>query len=133
MEDNDGDIRLLEEAFKETDLRVNLHVVRDGEQALKFLHREPPHEKAPRPAFVLLDLNLPLKRGDQVLAEIKQDASLRQIPVFILSTSTRIDDISQAYDLHANCYIPKPAELEELMQMGRQIESFWLSTAVLPA
>jgi CheY-like chemotaxis protein len=133
VEDNPGDIRLLEEALKETTFDFHLYVVRDGEQALAFLRQEENYQAVPRPAFVLLDLNLPRKDGREVLATVKHDRRLRQIPVFILSTSTRAEDIARAYDLHANCYIPKPVDLEKLVQVGRAIQAFWLGAAALPA
>jgi two-component system, chemotaxis family, response regulator Rcp1 len=132
VEDNPGDIRLMQEAFREAGFAGRLHIARDGEEAMAFLRREGPYKKSPRPALILLDLNLPRKDGREVLGEIKRDRLLRQIPVFILSTSTGSDDIAKAYDLHANCYIPKPVDLETLVKMSQQIEQFWLSTAVLP-
>lgn len=133
MEDNPGDVRLLEEAFKDGKFQGRLHVVRDGEQAMAFLRREAPYEESPRPSFILLDLNLPRKGGHEVLSEVKQDSALRQIPVFILSTSTGSQDITTSYDLHANCYIPKPVDLESLVQMSQRLEAFWLKTAVFSA
>lgn len=132
VEDNPGDIRLLREAFKESGFSGRLHVVHDGEEALAFIRREGRFANSPRPSFVLLDLNLPRKDGHEVLAEIKCEKQFRQIPVFILSTSTGCDDISKAYDLHANCYIPKPVDLEKLVLMSQRLEAFWLNTAVLP-
>ena len=107
-------------------------VAKDGEQALAFLRREDPYVDAAAPSLVLLDLNLPRKNGREVLAEIKSERSLRHIPVFVVSTSTREEDVAAAYDLHANCYIPKPLDLEGLIEMGRLIEAFWLKMAVLP-
>jgi two-component system, chemotaxis family, response regulator Rcp1 len=134
VEDNPGDVRLVEEALKEGGFgSCKLSVVSDGEQALAFLHREISFENSPRPTFILLDLNLPRKNGREVLAEIKQDEHLRQIPVFILSTSTRSEDIDKAYDLHANCYIAKPSDLNGLVAVGKIIETFWLRTVMLPA
>jgi chemotaxis family two-component system response regulator Rcp1 len=133
VEDNPGDVRLLEEAFKEGRFFGRLHVVNDGEQALAFLRRQHPYENSPRPHLVLLDLNLPLKKGHEILAEVKDEKELRQIPIFILSTSSGSEDISKAYDLHANCYIPKPIAFENLIRMGQHIQAFWLCTAVLPA
>jgi chemotaxis family two-component system response regulator Rcp1 len=132
VEDNPGDVRLMQEALKEIGMGAHLHVARDGDEALAFLRREGRFQHAPRPSFVLLDLNLPRKNGPEVLAAIKQDQRLRQIPVLVLSTSTRAEDIAKAYDLHANCYIPKPVDLERLVEVGRQIEAFWLATALLP-
>ncbi|HEX5432076.1 MAG TPA: response regulator [Bryobacteraceae bacterium] len=132
VEDNPGDIRLMREAFKESGFTGRLHVVRDGEQALAFLRREEPFVNSPRPTFILLDLNLPRKDGREVLAEIKSEKQFRQIPVFVLSTSTACEDISKAYDLHANCYIPKPIDLERLVLISQRMEAFWLHTAALP-
>ena len=132
VEDNPGDVRLIREAFKESGVPGNLRIARDGEQAMQYLRREGPYQDSPRPTFVLLDLNLPRKDGCEVLAEIKGAAELRCIPVLILSTSTRDEDIQRAYDLHANCYIPKPTDLEKLVELGRELKSFWLCTAALP-
>jgi len=132
VEDNPGDARLMREAFKESGLVGNLHVARDGEQALAFLRQEGAYVNSPRPAFILLDLNLPGMHGSEVLAHVKANESLRQIPVFILSTSTRSEDINAAYHLHANCYIPKPVDLGRLLEIGKIIESFWLGTVALP-
>ncbi|HVO98898.1 MAG TPA: response regulator [Bryobacteraceae bacterium] len=133
VEDNPGDIRLIQEAFKEGGVSSRLNIARDGEQALAFLRREGSFSKSPRPAIILLDLNLPRKDGREVLAEIKKDKALRQIPVVILSTSTAIEDVHRAYDLHANCYVSKPLDVETLVQLGKSLEEFWLSTAILPA
>jgi two-component system, chemotaxis family, response regulator Rcp1 len=130
VEDNPGDVRLLQEAFKDGNFGGRLHVVHDGEQALAFLRRETPFEASPRPSFILLDLNLPRMGGHEVLSEVKGAKDLRQIPVFILSTSTGSEDINNAYDLHANCYIPKPVDLDKLVQMCQRLEAFWLSTSV---
>lgn len=133
VEDNPGDIRLLQEAFKESGFSSRLSVARDGEQALAFLRQQGEYATSPRPAFIILDLNLPRKDGREVLAEVKKDKLLRRIPVVILSTSTSTEDVQRAYDLHANCYVPKPLDLEHLVQLGRSLEEFWLSTAILPA
>lgn len=132
VEDNPGDIRLIQEAFKEGGISSRLNIARDGEQALAFLRQEGVFAKSPRPAFILLDLNLPRKDGREVLYEIKRDKALRQIPVVILSTSTAAEDVRRAYDLHANCYVPKPLDVEKLVQLGKSLEEFWLSTAILP-
>jgi len=123
----------MQEAFKEGGFRSHLNITRDGEQALAFLHQHAPYQHSPRPAVILLDLNLPRKDGREVLAEIKKEENLRRIPVVVLSTSTRDTDIRNAYDLHANCYIPKPVDVEKLMQVLGMIEEFWLGTAILPA
>lgn len=133
VEDNPGDARLVQEAFKEGGFTGRLHVVRDGEEALSFLRRQRGFENSPRPSFILLDLNLPRKNGHEVLAEVKMEKDLRKIPVFILSTSANPNDISAAYDMHANCYIPKPVDIDQLVQIGQRLEAFWLNAAVLPA
>jgi chemotaxis family two-component system response regulator Rcp1 len=133
VEDNPGDIRLMQEVFQESGFFSNLNITRDGEQALAFLRQEGAYSDSPRPAFVILDLNLPRKDGREVLAEIKMDKNLRQIPVVILSTSTSLEDVRYAYDLHANCYVPKPLDIEHLVAFGKSLEEFWLSTVILPA
>jgi two-component system, chemotaxis family, response regulator Rcp1 len=133
VEDNPGDIRLIQEAFKEGKVSSHLNITRDGEQALAYLRQEGEYAQSPRPAFIILDLNLPRKDGREVLAEIKKDNKLRQIPVVILSTSTSTEDVRYAYDLHANCYVPKPLDMETLVAFGKTLEEFWLSTAILPA
>jgi chemotaxis family two-component system response regulator Rcp1 len=133
VEDNAADVRLMQEVLKECGLTGKLSIVRDGEQALAFLHQQGSFQKCPRPALILLDLNLPRKSGRAVLAAIKQDQLLRRIPVIVLSSSTLPADIAEAYDLHANCYIPKPVDLDQLLRIGKQIEAFWMNTSVLPA
>ena len=130
VEDNLGDIRLMQEALRDTGSLI--HVTRDGEQALKFLRQESPYQKAPRPEMVLLDLNLPRKGGREVLASVKEDPLLRHIPILVLSTSTSEEDIGRAYALHANCYIPKALDMEALAQISKLIET-WLCTVILPA
>lgn len=132
VEDNPGDVRLIREAFKESGVPGSLRIACDGEQAMQYLRREGDYKDSRRPTFVLLDLNLPRKDGCEVLAEIKGAAELRRIPVLILSTSTREEDIQRAYDLHANCYIPKPSDLEKLVELGRELKAFWLCMAALP-
>lgn len=131
VEDNAGDIRLLKEAFRECGLTTGIHVTRDGEQAMAFLKQEGNYRGSPRPSLILLDLNLPRKDGREVLAEIKREQSLRVIPVVIFSTSRRREDVLQAYDLHANCYIPKPDNLESLIDIGKVIQRLWLDAAIL--
>ena len=133
VEDNPGDIRLMQEAFKEGGFRSRLNVTRDGEQAMAYLHRTGPYADCPRPDIILLDLNLPRKHGREVLAELKNEADLRQIPVVVLSTSTSPEDVRESYDLHANCYIPKPIDLDGLIELGKLIERYWLATAILPS
>ena len=132
VEDNPGDVRLTQEAFKEGKLANRLHAVHDGEAALAFLRREGPYREAVRPDLILLDLNLPRKDGREVLATIKADELLRRIPVVILTTSKAEQDILRAYDLHANCYITKPVDLEQFLLVVRAIEDFWLMVVKLP-
>ena len=132
VEDSLGDIRLTREAFKEGKLTNRLHVVSDGEAALAFLRREGPYRKAVRPDLILLDLNLPKTDGREVLAAIKADETLRRIPVIILTTSKAEQDILRAYDLHANCYITKPVDLEQFLLVINAIEEFWLQIVKLP-
>ncbi len=133
IEDNAGDVRLLEEAFKEAEFDCNLRVIRDGEQALAFLKRTGTYAKSPRPKLVLLDLNLPRKGGREVLAEMKTERSLRSIPVVVLSTSANSEDIDAAYSLHANCYIVKPEDMDSLVRLSKLLQSFWLRAVRLPA
>ncbi len=132
VEDNPGDVRLTREALKEAKVRNNLYVVGDGEKALAFLHQEGEFKDAPRPDIIMLDLNLPKKNGQEVLAEIKSDPSLRRIPVVILTTSKAEEDILRSYDLHANCYITKPVDFEQFIKVVQSIEEFWLTVVRLP-
>ncbi len=132
VEDNPGDVRLTVEALKEGKVRNILHTVEDGEEALNFLRRQGTYSKAPRPDLILLDLNLPKKNGREVLAEIKEDPDLRRIPVVILTVSRAEQDILKTYDLHANCYISKPVDLEQFLTVVRSIENFWLTVVKLP-
>jgi CheY-like chemotaxis protein len=132
VEDNPGDVRLTREAMKEAKLRNQLHVVSDGVEALAFLRRQGAYANAVRPHLVLLDLNLPRKDGREVLAEIKQDTSLRRIPVVILTSSEAEVDILKAYDLHANCYISKPVDIEQFLTVVKSIEDFWVTIVKLP-
>lgn len=132
VEDNPADIRLTREALAEGKVRNNLHVAPDGVVALELLRREGPYADAPRPDLILLDLNLPKKNGRELLAEIKEDESLRQIPVVVLTTSEAEEDILRSYQLHANCYVTKPVGLEQFLNVVRQIDSFWLEVVKLP-
>ena len=132
VEDNPGDVRLTIEALKEGKVRNNLTTVEDGEEAMNFLRRQGAYSKVPRPDLVLLDLNLPKKNGRGVLAEIKDDPDLKRIPVVILTVSEAEQDIIKSYNLHANCYITKPVNLEQFIQVVRSIEDFWLSIVMLP-
>jgi chemotaxis family two-component system response regulator Rcp1 len=132
VEDSPADVDLTREALDDAKLHNNLHVVTDGVEALEFLRREGSYADAPRPDLVLLDLNLPKKDGREVLAEIKADPILRRIPVVILTTSQAEQDILKSYDLHANCYVTKPVDLDQFVTVVRSIENFWLVIAKLP-
>ena len=132
VEDNPGDIRLTQEAMKEGDLPNKLHVVKDGVEAIAFLRRQGPYSDAPRPDLILLDLNLPKKSGREVLEDIKSDPALKTIPVVVLTTSDAKTDVVNVYQLHANCFITKPVDLEEFMNVVRRIEEFWFSIVQLP-
>ncbi len=132
VEDNRGDIRLIEEALKDSQVPHQIVSVRNGMDAMAYLHQEGEYADAPRPDIILLDLNLPKKDGREVLAEIKSDPKLKRIPVVVLTTSRNDDDIRQSYDLHVNCYITKSRNLSELFKIVKGIEEFWLSTVSLP-
>jgi CheY-like chemotaxis protein len=132
VEDNPGDVRLTQEAMKETKVHNTMHVVSDGEEALAFLRKEGKYPKAPRPDLIILDLNLPKKGGREVLAEIKADESLRTIPVVVLTISKAEEDILKSYKLNANCYIAKPIDLDQFVKVVKAIEDFWLSVVKLP-
>ena len=132
VEDNPGDARLTQEAFRESKVANNLHVVSDGALAMEFLRRQGPYAKAPRPDIVLLDLNLPKKDGRQVLVEMKSDPELKSIPTVVLTTSEAEQDIVQSYQLHANCYLTKPVDLDKFLKIIRCIEDFWLTFVKLP-
>ncbi|MCE3239778.1 MAG: Two-component system response regulator [Deltaproteobacteria bacterium] len=133
VEDNPGDVRLTKEALKEGKLLNQLTVVGDGVEALSFLRKQGIYADAPQPELILLDLNLPKKDGREVLAEIKADPNLRRIPVVVLTTSSSEEDILKIYDLHANCYITKPVDLEQFMGVVKSIEDFWVSVVKLPS
>jgi CheY-like chemotaxis protein len=133
VEDNPGDVRLTREALKEGKVHNNLHVAPDGVEALAFLRREGRYADAVRPDLILLDLNLPRKGGREVLEEIKGDPSLRHIPVVILTSSSAEQDIARAYDLHANCYISKPVDLDQFIMVVKSIEDFWFTVVKLPS
>lgn len=132
VEDNPGDVRLTLEAMKENKMYINTHVVEDGVEAMAFLHREGKYSGAPRPDLILLDLNLPKKDGREVLAEVKADADLKRIPVVILTTSQAEEDIIRTYELHANCYVTKPVDLDQFIRVVKYIEEFWLTIVRLP-
>ena len=130
VEDNPGDVRLTIEALRESKVHNNLHVARDGVEALAFLRREDPH--AIRPDLVLLDLNLPRKDGREVLADLKADPQLHTIPVVVLTTSRAEQDVLRTYELQANCYITKPVDLDQFITVVKSIENFWLTIVTLP-
>ena len=132
VEDNPGDVRLTIEAMRESKVLINLNVAPDGEEALAFLRREGKHQGAPRPDLILMDLNLPKKDGREVLAEIKFDPDLRRIPVVVLTTSRAEEDILRTYDLHANCFITKPVDLDQFITVVEAISDFWFSVVRLP-
>ena len=133
VEDNAADVRLTQEALREGKVKNNLAVARDGDEAIKMLRREGPFANATRPDLILLDLNLPRKDGRQVLQEIKADPDLKTIPVVVLTTSGAEADIVKSYQLHANCYITKPVDLEQFITVVKSIDDFWLSIVRLPA
>ena len=132
VEDSPGDARLAREGLSECKIRNNLHVVDDGVKAMAFLRRQGEYAKAPRPDLILLDLNLPRKDGREVLREIKEDDSLKVIPVVILTTSKAEEDIIKSYSLHANCYVTKPLGLQQFLDVVRSIEDFWFTIVKLP-
>jgi chemotaxis family two-component system response regulator Rcp1 len=132
VEDNPGDVRLTQEALKEGKVYSNLHWAKDGVEALEFLRREGKHAGAPRPDIILLDLNLPKKDGREVLLEIKNDDRFKQIPVVVLTTSKAEEDVWRSYELHANCYVTKPVDLEKFIHVVQSIDRFWLTVVTLP-
>lgn len=133
VEDNPGDVRLIREALNDGKMANRMSVVGDGVSALQFLRREPPHQEAPRPDLVLLDLNLPGKDGHEVLSDIKADGGLRAIPVVVLTSSEEERDVLRAYDNHVNCYVTKPVGMSDFMSIVKTVESFWLSIVELPS
>jgi CheY-like chemotaxis protein len=133
VEDNEGDVGLVEEVFEDAKIRNILHVAEDGEEAMNFLHKKEPFTKVPTPDIILLDLNLPQKDGREVLEEIKTDEDLKRIPVVVLTTSKAEEDILKSYDLHANSYITKPVDFDQFIKVIRSIEDFWLEVVRLPS
>jgi chemotaxis family two-component system response regulator Rcp1 len=132
VEDNPGDVRLTREALKDAKLKINLHVAVDGMEAMAFLRKQGKYASSPRPDLVLLDLNLPKKDGRQVLAEIKDDPDLKRIPVVIITSSKAEEDVLKSYNLHANCYVTKPLDLDQFITVVQSIEQFWLTIVKLP-
>jgi chemotaxis family two-component system response regulator Rcp1 len=131
-EDNPGDARLAIEALKESKITNHVNVVQDGVEAMAFLRKQGKYAKEPRPDVILLDLNMPRKDGREVLAEVKEDPDLRRIPVVILTISQAEQDILTAYDLHANCFITKPVDLDQFNKVVHSIEDFWFTIVKLP-
>jgi len=132
VEDNPGDARLTREALAHSKIRNRLHLVRDGEEALAFLHHEGAFQDVPVPDLILLDLNLPRRDGREVLEDVKKDPGLKHIPVVILTSSQAEEDILRSYRLHANCFITKPVDLEQLNKVVQGIEQFWFTLVTLP-
>lgn len=133
VEDNPGDVRLTKEAFKEARIPIVMNVAMDGEEAMAYLNRQPPFENASRPDFILLDLNIPKRDGREVLEMIKNDKSLRNIPVVVLTTSNAEQDIAKTYSLNVNAYINKPVDFDRFFEIVQKIEDFWLMTVSLPS
>ncbi|HUS07899.1 MAG TPA: response regulator [Bryobacteraceae bacterium] len=133
IEDSPADIRLLMEACRDSKIPKRLHVANDGLEALNYLFRRGEHHAAVRPDLIILDLNLPIISGHEVLAHVKADDSLRIIPVIVLSTSTSIEDVRKSYELGAACYIRKPLNITEYFDTVEQAADFWLGTAILPS
>ncbi len=132
VEDNPGYIRLMMEALKESNVNNALSVVRDGVEALDFLHKIGKYAQAPRPDLILLDLKLPKRNGQEILAEIKNDPNLKRIPVVVLTVSSAEQDILKSYNLHANCYIIKPADLDKFIEVVKVTLNFWFNIVSLP-
>jgi CheY-like chemotaxis protein len=132
VEDDEADALIIREAFEYYKIKNRLHVVTDGEQALRFLRREPPYADAPRPGLILLDVNLPRRGGLEVLAELKADPALLMLPVVMLTSSRAEEDILRSYSLHANAYVSKPVDFEHFIDAIRQIDNFFLTLVHLP-
>lgn len=132
IEDNPGDVRLTKEAMRANKVKNNMNIAVDGVEALAYLRREGKYSNAIKPNLIILDLNLPKKNGIEVVKEIKNDPQLKRIPVVILTTSKSEEDIIKSYNLHANCYITKPIDLDQFVNMVRSIEDFWLEIVTLP-
>ncbi len=132
VEDNPGDVKLTQEALSETKMFVNLFTVENGLEALDFLYKRNAYSTAIRPDIIILDLNLPVRDGRQVLQVIKQDENLKRIPVVILTSSKAEEDIVKSYDLHANCYITKPLDFDQFITIVKSIEQFWFTVVKLP-
>jgi chemotaxis family two-component system response regulator Rcp1 len=132
VEDNQGDAELIYEAFIRSSTPKDIHFAHDGDEALDYLHRRAKHHSAPRPDIILLDINMPRKSGTQVLAEIKQDLGLQNIPVIMLTSSKSQRDVNESYRLLANAYVVKPDSLSQLSELAKTIEDFWAGYVLLP-
>lgn len=132
VEDNPGDVRLTQEVLKEAKVKNKLHIVNDGVEAMAFLRHEGKYMDSPHPDMILLDLNLPKKSGHEVLKEVKADDDLKRIPVVVLTVSKDEEDIIKSYNLHANCFITKPVDLNQFLNVVKAIEDFWLTIVKLP-
>ena len=132
VEDNEGDVGLIEEVLEDTKIRKHLHIAEDGEEALLFLHGEGKFRGSPRPDIILLDLNSPKKDGRDVLREVKEDKNLRSIPVIVLTTSNSEKDIIRSYELRANAYVTKPLDLNQFIKVIESIANFWFEVVKLP-
>jgi len=133
IEDNPGDVRLTQEAFKEGRKNVTLDVVMDGVEAINYLYKNGQYSDKKSPDLILLDLNLPKMDGREVLQRVKSDDNLRRIPVIVLTTSDADQDILKSYNLHVNCYLNKPVDFDKFFDIIQKIEDFWLTTAILPS
>jgi CheY-like chemotaxis protein len=133
VEDNEGDVRLIKEAFYESNIEKSFSVAKDGEDALNYLYKKGQYAESQRPDIILLDINLPRKNGFEVLEQIKNDPELKRIPVIMLSSSSSEEHIHKSYDLSANCYVTKPVDFDEYIQVVRIIEDFWFGRAKLPS
>ncbi len=132
VEDNAGDVRLTQEVLSDSKIRNNLMVATNGEEALSCLRKQGKFHNVARPDLILLDLNLPIKDGREVLAQIKEDPDLKRIPVVVLTTSRAEEDILKTYNLHANCYVTKPVDLDQFIKVVKSLEDFWLAIVKLP-
>lgn len=132
VEDNEGDVRLIKEAFSESKIDKKFAVAKDGEEALNYLYKRGDYANTQRPDIILLDINLPRKNGFEVLEKIKSDPDLKRIPVIMLSSSSSEDHVTKSYDLNANCYVTKPVDFDEYTEAVKIIEDFWFQMAKLP-
>ena len=132
VEDNSSDVRLAEEALRESEVHNRLYVVEDGVEAMSYLRKKGKYREAVRPDLILLDLNLPKKDGKEVLAEVKEDPDLKRIPVVVLTISNDATDILKTYNLHANCYITKPIDIKRFHEVVKAIDNFWFTIVKLP-